>query len=234
MYNRNTKKRITGKVKIGTRVIKTSKGQQRTLPIKDKRLLNRVIDYLIFEREHAKSNKKYYLKYRNYMLILIGINTAFRAEDLLQLKVKNIEKGYMSIKENKTGKVQNFPLNKKLHTKIMEYVNEFNLKSNDYLFMGQKSKNTYKGITRKIIYPITRQNCSALFKKISEDCGITFNFGLHSLRKTFGYMYILNGGKLVTLQKMYNHDKPTTTLFYVMWDSADLEAERAATFLGDR
>ena len=47
-------------------------------------------------------------------------------------------------------------------------------------------------------------------------------------------MYILNGGKLVTLQKMYNHDKPTTTLFYVMWDSADLEAERAATFLGDR
>lgn len=234
MYSRNTKKRITGKVKVGTRVIKTSKGQQRTLPIKDKRLLNRVIDYLIFEKEHAKSNKKYYLKYRNYMLILIGINTAFRAEDLLQLKVKNIEKGYMSIKENKTGKVQNFPLNKKLHNKIMAYVNEFNLKSNDYLFMGQKSKNTYKGITRKIIYPITRQNCSALFKKISEDCGITFNFGLHSLRKTFGYMYILNGGKLVTLQKMYNHDKPTTTLFYVMWDSADLEAERAATFLGDR
>lgn len=223
-----------GKIVVGTRRIKTFGGQNSTLPIKDNKMLNRVIDYLIFEKEHAKSSNKYYLNYRNYMLVLIGINTAFRAEDLLQLKVKNIEKGYMSIKENKTGKVQNFPLNKKFHSKIIEYVNEFDLKSNDYLFMGQKKKSTYKGITTKVIYPITRQNCAYLFKKIAKECGITFKFGLHSLRKTFGYMYILNGGKLVTLQKMYNHDKPTTTLFYIMWDSVDIEKERSATFLGNR
>lgn len=223
-----------GKIIVGTRRIKTFGGQNRTLPIKDIRMLNRIIDYLIYEKEHANTSNKFYLKYRNYMLILIGINTAFRAEDLLQLKVKNVEKGYMSIKENKTGKIQNFPLNKKFHQKILEYIKTFDLKENDYLFMGQKSKNTYKGVTSKVIYPITRQNCAHLFKKIAKDCGITFKFGLHSLRKTFGYMYILNGGKLVTLQRMYNHDKPTTTLFYIMWDSADLEKERSAKFLGDR
>lgn len=234
MYSRNIKKRTTGKMMVGTRVIKTSLGQNSTLPIKDKKMLNRIIDYLIYEKDHAITRKKYYLKYRNYMLILIGINTAFRAEDLLQLKVKDVIKGYMSIKENKTGKVQNFPLNKKFHQKIMEYIEEFKLINNDYLFMGQKRTNTYNGGTSKIIYPITRQNCASIFKKIAKDCGITFKFGLHSLRKTFGYMYILNGGKLVTLQKMYNHDKPTTTLLYVMWDSVDLEQERASTFLGDR
>lgn len=233
-YQKNIKKRTTGKIKIGTRVIKTSFGQNATLPIKDKKMLNRVIDYLIYEKEHAISPNKIYLKYRNYMLVLIGVNTAFRAEDLLQLKVKDVVKGYMSIKENKTGKVQNFPLNKRFHQKILEYIETFDLKSNDYLFMGQKRKSTYNGISSKILYPITRQNCAYIFKKIAKECGITFKFGLHSLRKTFGYMYILNGGKLVTLQKMYNHDKPTTTLFYIMWDSVDIEKERAATFLGDR
>lgn len=223
-----------GKIFVGTRRIKTIGGQHQTLPIKDKKMLNRVIDYLIYEKEHAKSESKYYIKYRNYMLILIGLNTAFRAEDLLQLRVSDIEKGYMSIKENKTGKVQNFPLNKKFHQKIMEYVSEFDLKKNDYLFMGQKKRNTYNGITHRVLYPITRQNCAVIFKKIAQECGINFKFGLHSLRKTFGYMYIVNGGKLVTLQKMYNHDEPTTTLFYIMWDTVDIEHERAANFLGDR
>lgn len=38
------------------------------------------------------------------MLFLIGFNTAFRAEDLLQLRVKDVIKGFVSIKENKTKK----------------------------------------------------------------------------------------------------------------------------------
>ncbi len=62
------------------------------------------------------------------MLFLIGFNTAFRAEDLLQLKVKDIEKGYVSIKENKTGKWQHFRMNKDLHNEIMQYVEKIQIK----------------------------------------------------------------------------------------------------------
>lgn len=216
------------------RRIKQTGGQKRTLPIKDKRMLDRVMTYLLLERDHAKSDIKYYQGYRNYMLFLIGLNTAFRAEDLLQLRVKDVEKGYVSIKENKTGKMQNFRMNKKLYDEILAYIQKFELKSNDYLFMGQKKKDTFKGITKKVIYPITRQNCRLIFEKVALANGIDFNFGLHSLRKTFGYFYMVNGGNLITLMKMYNHDEPSTTLLYVMWDTKDAEKEREATFLGGK
>lgn len=216
-----------------SRKIKTDKGKKATLPIKDDKLLKRVMDYLQIESAHAKSDIKKYQADRNYMLFLIGFNTAFRAEDLLQLKVKDIEKGYISIKENKTGKWQHFRMNKQLHDDIMEYVNKYNLVSNDYLFMGQKKKETFNGKTRAIIYPITRQNCQkSIFPKVIKACGIDFKFGLHSLRKTFGYMWYKHGGSLITLQKMYNHYSPEVTLLYVMWDSEDVEKEREAIYIG--
>ena len=217
------------------RRIKSYGGQQETLPIRDKKLLDRVMTFLKQQIDHAKSDIKRYQAYRNYMIFLIGFNTAFRAEDLLQLRVKEVIKGYVSIKENKTGKMQNFRMNKKLHEEILKYIETYDLKENDYLFMGQKKKDTYKGITKSVIYPITRQNCNeVIFPKVIKACGIDFKFGLHSLRKTFGYMYILNGGNVLTLMKMYNHDEPGTTLLYVIWNKEDAEKAREATFIGGK
>lgn len=209
-----------------------NEGKKKTLPIKDKKTIRRVMDYLEKEKNNAKTPMKKYQKYRNYILFLIGFNTAFRAEDLLQLRVKDVINGYITIKENKTGKVQNFRMNKLLHQEIVDYIKEFDLKNSDYLFMGQKKKDTYQGITREVIYPITRQNCdSTIIPKVKKACGIDFNFALHSLRKTFGYQYIVDGGKLVTLQRMYNHTSPDVTLYYVMWDTNDIENEREKVFI---
>ena len=124
-------------------------------------------------------------------------------------------------------------MNKQLHQDIMNYVNKYNLNHNDYLFMGQKKKESKDGKTWKIIYPITRQNCNkVIFPKVIKACGIDFKFGLHSLRKTFGYMFYKNGGSLITLQKMYNHESPDVTLLYVMWDMQDVAQERETIYIG--
>ena len=147
------------------RRIKRYGGKQQTLPIKDPKLVTRIMDYWRFLIDHAATDKMRNRSYRNYMLFLIGFNTAFRAEDLLQLKVRHVIKGYVSIKENKTGKMQHFRMNKKLHEEILTYINYFSLKENDYLFMGQKTKTTHDGVTTPVIYPITRQNCdSSIFR----------------------------------------------------------------------
>lgn len=215
------------------RRIKCSGGKDVTLPIKDEKLLNRVFDYLQYEIDHARTKIKKYQADRNYMLFLIGFNTAFRAEDLLQIKVKDVEKGYISIKENKTNKWQHFKMNKQLYERILTYIDKYQLSSNDYLFMGQKKKDSKAGVSWQIIYPITRQNCrQVIFPKVKKACGINFKFELHSLRKTFGYMFYKHGGSLLTLQKMYNHDAPSTTLLYVMWDDSDVAQERENIFLG--
>lgn len=217
------------------RRIKSVSGKQKTLPVKDDKQLKRIMDYLQYKCDHAKSKIKKYQADRNYMLFLIGFNTAFRAEDLLQLRVSDVFKGYFSIKENKTGKWQHFRMNKQLHEEILEYIKKYDLKQNDYLFMGQKKKDTKSGKSWQIIYPITRQNCQdIIFPDVIKSCGIDFKFGLHSLRKTFGYMFYKNGGSLITLMKMYNHDSPDVTLLYVMWDDQDVSQEREAIYIGNK
>lgn len=217
------------------RVIKHFVGKQPTYPIKDPKVIKRIFDYLVKEIEHSKSPIKEYQAYRNYMIILIGFNTAFRAEDLLQLRVCDVSKGYVSIKENKTGKMQNFKMNKNLFDEIKKYIEKYQLKEHDYLFMGQKTITTYKGVTSDVIYPITKENCRlTVIRKIKKSCGIQTKFGLHSLRKTFGYQYMLNGGNILTLMKMYNHSDAATTMLYILWDNEDIEKTRESIFLGQK
>ena len=214
------------------RRIKYFGGSDGTYPIKDPKQVVAVLSYLLIKRDRAKSDIKRYIAYRNYIIFLTGMNTAFRAEDLLQLRVKDVMTGYMDIIENKTGKHQHFPLNKELMEEIKKYIESFNLTPNEYLFMGQKKTTTYKGESKPVIYPITRQNMRMVFKDVAKHVGINFKFGLHSLRKTFGYQWMLKGNSLLTLQRMYNHESPDITLLYVCWNMDDVEQARESSFIG--
>lgn len=216
------------------RRIKHFGGQHETRPIKDKKQLDELFYYLLNEYEKAKSPIKKYQADRNYMLVLVGMNTAFRAEDLLQLRVCDVEKGYISIKENKTGKMQNFKMNKKFYQEVLDYIKRNELSRYDYMFMGQKKIVGGK----KYIYPINRQQGHRIVSNAGKAIGIPFVFGLHSLRKTFGYQFMKSndgaGASLLTLMKMYNHDSPDVTLRYVCWGKDDAEAAREAAFIGTK
>jgi integrase len=209
------------------RRIKYFAGQKETQPIKDKKQLQSLLYYLLNKIDKAKSDVKKYQAYRNYMLVLVGLNTAFRAEDLLQLRVCDLN-GYISIKENKTGKMQNFKMNKDLKAEVDKYVNTFNLGRYEYMFLGQKKIVDGKPYS----LPINRQQGHRIVSRAGKAIGIQFVFGLHSLRKTFGYQYINNGGQILTLMKMYNHDSPDVTLRYVCWGREDAEKAREGVYLG--
>ena len=132
------------------RRVKTFGGQEETLPIKDPKQIDALLSYFIIKRDKAKSDIKKFQADRNYMLCLVGFNTAFRAEDLLQLKKKQLN-GYVHIKENKTGKMQNFKMNKDFYQEVQDYCNRWGITDNEYLYMGQKKKQTYDGKTYPII-----------------------------------------------------------------------------------
>ena len=202
-------------------------GQHETQPIKDKKQLQSLLYYLLNKVDKAKTDVKRYQADRNYMLVLVGLNTAFRAEDLLQLRVIDLN-GYISIKENKTGKMQNFKMNKAFKDEVDAYVKRWELGKYDYMFMGQKT--IVNG--QKYTLPINRQQGHRIVSNAGKEIGINFVFGLHSLRKTFGYQYINNGGNVLTLMKMYNHDAPDVTLRYVCWGREDAEKARENTFIG--
>lgn len=213
-----------------SRRIKYFGGQHETHPIKDRKEIEALYGYFLKKMAHAKTDIKKYQAERDYMLVLIGINTAFRAEDLLQLRVADVKKGYVSVRENKTGKMQNYRMNKKLHSDIMEYINKYDLGIYDYLFIGQKKVVDGKPYAR----PLTRQQGHRIVKTAADAIGINYTFGLHSLRKTFGYQYIANGGNVLTLMKMYNHDNPDVTIRYVMWGREDAEHDRTAVYIAPK
>lgn len=202
------------------RRVKSYGGQQATIPLKNERDMNAIMNYFLIQREQAKSLIKKQQADRNWFLCLMGFNTAFRAEDLLQLRVIDIEAGYMHIKENKTGKMQNFRINKFLHEDILDYIERNGLTTYDYLFFGQKNRN----------FAITRQQADRILNKAAKEVKLKQRFSLHSMRKTFGYHYIKNGGNILTLMKMYNHDETSTTEIYICWGTDDAESERSKIY----
>lgn len=212
------------------RRIKTFGGQKTTLPIKDPKELESFIYYFLNKRSKAKSEIKKYQADRNWMLVLIGLNTAFRAEDLLQLRVVDVIKGYVSIIENKTKKPQHFRMRKEFHQDILNYIERNNLGDYDYMFLGQKKVQDGKVYP----HPITRQQGHKIISEAAKEVGIPYTIGLHSLRKTFGYMYIkYGGGNWQTLSKMYNHNDIPTTQLYVMWDLEDAQKDRSQIYIGN-
>lgn len=210
-----------GLVTIARR-IKSFGGQKATVPIKDKRYINLITDYFLKERERAKTPLKKQQADRNWLLAYIGFNTAFRTEDLLQLRPADMYGGYMRIKENKTGKTQNFKLNKQLYQSILDYVERNNLTEYDYFFAGQKNRE----------FAITRQQADRILRKAAKAIKLKQPFSLHSMRKTFGYQYIASGGNILTLSKMYNHEDVPTTEIYICWGIDDAEKARSSIHLG--
>ena len=146
---------------------------------------------------------------RNYCLFISGINNGLRAGDLLSLKVyqvKNKKIGdYTQIKEEKTGKINYFYINKTIKKSIDNLIKTYNLSDNDYLFPSRKGKE------KMTTYTVNR-----LVKNWTKSVGLQGNYGSHSLRKTWGYQQRANFGvSWELISKRYNHSNPAETRVYL-------------------
>lgn len=145
---------------------------------------------------------------RDYCLFVFGINTACRAGDLLNIRIKDV-RGKVAgddvvIKEEKTGKIRRIVLNDcsakalhKLRAIQPHYTDE------DYLFQGQRGKLTVSYVNR-------------LVKTWCRDAGLVGQYGSHTLRKTWAStQYHHFGVPLETLMIALNHSSPRQTLQYI-------------------
>ena len=84
-----------------------------TEPIKDKVTVKNIMKSL------ENENK------RNAIMFGLGIYCGFRISDILNLKVKDVRRKWnLKIKQQKTGKMINIPLNRELKKLIDEYTEE--------------------------------------------------------------------------------------------------------------
>lgn len=187
-----------------------------TVPIKDKDVLEEF--------------KNYYLKkknYRNYSLIVIGLNTALRISDILSLKWSDVYnfsanrfKEHIELHEQKTGKQSVIALNHSAVSALQCYKNHLpasEVYKEKYIFTGQKTVNK----------PIGRVQAYRIIKKAATDTGLEEHISCHSLRKTFGYFAYKSGTDSVMLMEIYNHSSFIVTQRYL----GIRQEERDAVFM---
>lgn len=171
-------------------------------PIRDKEIIEKMKNVL-------KRNS-----YRDYFLLLMGVNTGYRISDLLSFRVKDVRfKTHVTVREGKTKKNRKLKLHSALQPEIEEYIEIMGLSDEDYLFPSRKGG------------AISRVQAYRILNKAAEEVGLvkrdknghisSGEIGTHTLRKTFGYHHYQANKDVAQLQQLLGHSAPSVTLRYI-------------------
>lgn len=155
---------------------------------------------------------------RNYLLFVLGINSALRISDMLGLKVKDVQnqdgtiKEKIYLRESKTNKEKTYTISQSAEDALGYYFSEVDTKQADWLFPSRTHDRH-----------INRSWAWRLVKDWTEHVGLEGNYGTHSLRKTFGYMARKEFNEPIELiQAKFNHSSPAVTRRYIGIDDEEI------------
>jgi integrase len=140
---------------------------------------------------------------RNYVLFMFGVYMPIRISDMLKLRVRDVSKGSLSIREKKTSHEQMMPFNPELKKILKEYTK--NLPDHAFLFPSTHNAGSK---------PLTRQQAYNIISAAGKQFGLQ-KIGCHTMRKTFGYHYYQSTHDIVQLQGIFNHSDPNITKMYI-------------------
>jgi len=183
-------------------------------PIRDRKKIAQIKNQLRGQR-----------RYRDLLLFVVGINTALRISDLLELRVENflddqkrINRRFW-IKEQKRGKRQEVVVNNSIQETLDEYFAaypEITGEHDYFIFFNSKAN--------RFIKPIGRGHAWKVITTICQQVGLRGNFGTHSLRKTWGYHARMQGVDLALIMHKLNHESIAYTKRYLGITDDELQA----------
>lgn len=176
-------------------------------PIRDKKKISQIKNQLTGAKH-----------FRELLLFVVGINTALRISDLLQLQVGNFidEQGAIqnsfSIREEKREKRNQVVINGSIRDALTQYLIAYpRVISNPDHFLFFTSRR-YGPIFSK---PITRVQAWRLISEMCSAVGLVGNFGTHTLRKTWGYHARQSGVPMELIMHKLNHSNIAMTKRYL-------------------
>ena len=164
-------------------------------------------------------------RFRDLLLFVVGINTALRISDLLQLRISHFIDEQERIKqrfwihEQKRGKRHEVVINNSIQEAFEEYLAAYpgvDDDPNHFIFFNTKANNFSASIRR-----------GQAWKSITSICrevGVRGNFGTHSLRKTWGYHARMQGVDLALIMHKLNHESIAYTKRYLGITDDELQA----------
>jgi len=172
-------------------------------PIRSKKTIENIKGILL----HASN-------YRDHCLFTLGINTAFRANELLSItvgQVCDLEPGnQLELKQSKNRKHRTVTLNKTSIAAIKQYLEHDNYIKGKFrsdpdapLFYSQRG------------YCLTVPSVHNKVKSWCNQVGLNGNYGSHTMRKTWGYWQYKRGTPLPLLMEAFGHASQKQTLNYL-------------------
>ena len=170
----------------------------------------------IRSREALQAFKNYYLKQspnlRNYVLIYIGLHTALRISDILNLRWEMIYNretahfySHIKLQEQKTGKNTRILLSNDLREVVANYHRSLSFPTEGYLFPSSKKRSG----------ALSRYQAYRIIRRAAQEVGLEETISCHSLRKTFGYHAWKQGTPPALLMEIYNHSSYQITKHYL-------------------
>jgi len=156
---------------------------------------------------------------RNLCLFTMGINTAYRANELLSLTVGQVSKlktgDRLEIKQNKNQKYRAITLNNMTVNVIQQWLKShpFPNTPNAPLFISQRANHSLSVVA---VNHLVKRWCARI--------GLTENYGSHTLRKTWGYhQRISNNASVAILMKAFGHQSEAQTLEYLCIQADEIQ-----------
>lgn len=155
---------------------------------------------------------------RDLCLFTLGINTAYRANELLSIRVGDVAHlrpgDRFELKQKKTKKYRATTFNKTVVDAIQNWVEVHpDPRPRTPLFVSQKSGSA-----------LTVSTFGNMVKGWCRDVGMKGNFGSHSLRKTWGYhQRIQNKAAVPLLMDAFGHASQQQTLEYLCIQSEEIQ-----------
>ena len=171
----------------------------------------------IRNRSEILKMKEYYRKAgrtRDYVLFVMGINTALRISDLIALRWKDVYNylegvyvRHIYLQEQKTGKRNCIALNQSAAEalELLRGKRGVKCEPEEYIFYSGNNRRTH----------ISRNRAWHIIKDASRELGIEGNISCHSLRKTFGYHAWKVGTPPAVIMGIYNHSSIAITKRYL-------------------
>ncbi len=149
-------------------------------------------------------------KPRDLCLFTLGINTAYRANELVSITTGQVD--YLmpgdrfDLKQSKNSKYRAITANATVVKAIDTWLEVYRPTSPDMpLFLSQRGDNAIKVST-----------VNNLVKEWCADAGLRSNYGSHTLRKTWGYHQRVTFGQPVALlMRAFGHSSEAQTLEYL-------------------
>ncbi len=179
-----------------------------TQPIRSKTDVKKFTDYYAVAKPNA----------RNYCLIVLGLHTALRIGDILELRWQDVyqfaQKRYVKhlfLREKKTKKASVIALSHHVTEALETLRRQKDPQPADYIFSG--AAGAAKPLCRSQAYRIVKEAARETLGETHISC--------HSLRKTFGYHAWKQGISPALLMDVYNHSSFVITRRYLGIDQDD-------------